>query len=83
MHSYWDNLFTIRGLRDAVEIAQILNENILRERFIMLRDEFEVNLNNSIKLAIKIHNIDYIPGCAELGDFDATSTTIAMFPCYE
>ena len=80
MHSYWDNLFTIRGLRDAVEIAQILNENILRERFIMLRDEFEVNLNNSIKLAIKNHNIDYIPGCAELGDFDATSTTIAILP---
>ena len=83
MHSYWDNFFTIRGLRDAVEIAQILNENTLRERFIKLRDEFEVNLNNSIKLAIKNHNIDYIPGCAELGDFDATSTTIAMFPCNE
>lgn len=83
MHSYWDNFFTIRGLKDAVEIAQILNEKDLQKRFVKLRDEFEVNLHNSIKLAIKNHNIDYIPGCAELGDFDATSTTIAMFPCNE
>jgi hypothetical protein len=27
--------------------------------------------------------IDYIPGCAELGDFDATSTTIALVPVCE
>ncbi len=83
MHSYWDNFFTIRGLRDAVEIAQLLNEKVLTERFIKLRDDFETNLLNSIKLAISNHKIDYIPGCAELGDFDATSTTIAMFPCNE
>ncbi len=31
MHSYWDDFFTIRGLRDAVEIAQILNEKELTE----------------------------------------------------
>ena len=80
MHSYWDNFFTIRGLKDAVQIAQILNEKELRERFVKLRDEFESNLLSSIKLAISNHNIDYIPGCAELGDFDATSTTIAIFP---
>lgn len=83
MHSYWDNFFTIRGLRDAVEIAQILNEKELKERFVKLRDEFETNLLSSIKLAISNHNIDYIPGCAELGDFDATSITIAIFPCNE
>ena len=26
------------------------------------------------------HGIDYVPGCADLGDFDATSTTIALAP---
>ncbi len=83
MHSYWDNFFTIRGLSDAVEIAKILNEKDLYKRFLKLKDEFEINLHNSIKLAIKNHNIDYIPGCAELGDFDATSTTIAIFPVNE
>ena len=32
---------------------------------------------------MKTHGIDYIPGCVELGDFDATSTTIALWPCGE
>jgi hypothetical protein len=30
-----------------------------------------------------VRGIDYIPGCVELGDFDATSTTIALTPCNE
>jgi hypothetical protein len=29
------------------------------------------------------HNIDYLPGAAELGDFDPTSTTIALSPVGE
>jgi hypothetical protein len=32
---------------------------------------------------MKVRGIDYIPGCVELGDFDATSTTIAISPCNE
>ena len=32
---------------------------------------------------MQVRNIDYIPGCVELGDFDATSTTIALTPCNE
>ena len=29
---------------------------------------------------MEIHGIDYVPGCADLGDFDPTSTTIALSP---
>jgi hypothetical protein len=29
---------------------------------------------------MKKHGIAYVPGCADLGDFDATSTTIALAP---
>ena len=29
------------------------------------------------------HNINYIAGCAELGDCDPTSTAIGMWPCDE
>jgi hypothetical protein len=32
---------------------------------------------------MKTRKINYIPGCVELGDFDATSTTIALTPCNE
>lgn len=83
MHSYWDNFFTIKGLKDAAEIQAILGESENYDRIAALRDTFRKNLYNSIDLAMKYKGIDYIPGCVELGDFDATSTTIALTPCNE
>lgn len=83
MHSYWDNFFTMKGLKDAAEIQKILGEKESYERIKKVRDTFNENLYNSLKLAMKTRNIDYIPGCVELGDFDATSTTIALTPCNE
>lgn len=83
MHSYWDNFFTVKGLKDAAEIQKILGEADNYRRIAAIRDTFTVNLYNSIDLAMKVRNIDYIPGCVELGDFDATSTTIALTPCNE
>lgn len=83
MHSYWDNFFIMKGLKDAVEIQKILGEKENYDRLKKIRDTFKTNLYNSINLAMKVRNIDYIPGCVELGDFDATSTTIALTPCNE
>jgi hypothetical protein len=83
MHSYWDNFFTVKGLKDAADIQHILGETENYERICRLRDTFTENLYNSIDLAMKYKGIDYIPGCVELGDFDATSTTIALTPCNE
>ena len=34
----------------------------------------------SLREAMAAHGIDYVPGSAELGDFDPTSTTIAFAP---
>jgi Bacterial alpha-L-rhamnosidase 6 hairpin glycosidase domain len=83
MHSYWDDFFVLKGLKDAVFIANLLNKKSESEEYANLRNEFRYNLYNSINLAMKNKKIDYIPGCAELGDFDATSTTIAVYPCDE
>ncbi len=83
MHSYWDNFFTLKGLKDATEIQRILGEKESYERIKGIRDTFRENLYRSIHLAMKTRHIDYIPGCVELGDFDATSTTIALTPCNE
>ncbi len=83
MHSYWDNFWAMRGLKDAVIIAEILKDDEAVQRFKILRDNFKKNLYHSLSLAIKNHGIDYIPGCADLGDFDATSTSIAIYPCNE
>ncbi|MFH0735605.1 MAG: discoidin domain-containing protein [bacterium] len=83
MHSYWDDFYTLKGLKDAVEIAKILNNVTDLERITKLRDNFRTNLYKSIELSTKMHKIDYIPGCVEKGDFDATSTTISLYPCNE
>ncbi len=83
MHSYWDNFFIMKGLKDAVEIQKILGETESYERIKKVRDTFKDNLYNSLQLAMKTRKIDYLPGCVELGDFDATSTTVALTPCNE
>lgn len=83
MHSYWDDFFTMKGLKDATEIQRILGDKESYERIKKVRDTFKDNLYSSLQLAMNIRKINYIPGCVELGDFDATSTTIALTPCNE
>lgn len=80
MHSYWDDFFTLRGLTDAVYIAEAVGDHATAAEWAALRDDFRRTLVDSIALARKIRHITYIPGCAELGDFDATSTAAAVFP---
>ena len=82
MHSYWDDFFALRGFKDAAEIARILGKPEAA-RFAAIRDEFRKDFYASIRLSMQQHKIDYIPGAAELGDFDATSTTIALNPADE
>jgi hypothetical protein len=79
-HSYWDDFFILRGLKDAATIAAVLGEKSLEGEFAAERDDFRKDLYASMRMAMKNRNIDYIPGCAELGDFDATSTTIGVSP---
>ena len=83
MHSYWDDFFILRGLKDAAEMARVLDDKQHVEHYQQLADDFAGALYSSIKLTMKTHGIDYIPGCVELGDFDATSTTVALWPCGE
>ncbi len=83
MHSYWDDFFGVKGLKDATAIAAILSEREYEEPFAAARDDFKKNLYASMKMAMANKGIDFIPGCVELGDFDATSTTIGLDPCGE
>jgi hypothetical protein len=80
MHSYWDNFWTLRGYKDAVQIAQWLGRDADAIRLAASRDQFRADLYASLEAATRRHGIDYLPGAAELGDFDATSSTIALAP---
>ncbi len=80
MHSYWDDFFAYRGYADAAYLAEVLDRGADRTRYAAARDTFGHDLAASIAAAMKEKGIDYVPGCAELGDFDATSTTVALTP---
>ncbi|HJR74741.1 MAG TPA: discoidin domain-containing protein [Luteimonas sp.] len=80
VHSYWDNFWALRGYKDAVEVAQWLGKTAEAKRFAASRDQFRDDLYASLQATAANHKIDYLAGSAELGDFDATSTTIALAP---
>jgi len=80
MHSYWDNFWALRGYKDAVWIAERLGKRDDAARMAAARDQFRADLDASLRAATARHGIDYLPGAAELGDFDPTSTTIALAP---
>lgn len=80
MHSYWDDFWALKGYDDALYLARSLGKGAQAKKIAASRDRFRKDLAASVRLAIKLHRIDYVPGCAELGDFDPTSTTIALSP---
>ena len=83
MHSYWDDFFALRGFKDAAAMATVLDHTADANRIGAMRDEFATDLYASIAAVMADRRIDYIPGAADLGDFDATSTTIAVTPVDE
>ncbi|HEX7801329.1 MAG TPA: discoidin domain-containing protein [Pseudoxanthomonas sp.] len=80
VHSYWDNFWALRGYKDAVDVALWLGKDEEAKRFAASRDQFHEDLYRSFDAAVRQHGIDFLPGSAELGDFDATSTTIGLAP---
>ena len=83
MHSYWDDFWALKGYKEAVAIATVLGHQEAATRLARQRDEFRDDLYASLAASTAAHRISYLPGCAELGDFDATSTTIALAPVGE
>jgi hypothetical protein len=80
MHSYWDDFWALRGWTDAVYLAAALGHADDARRLQGQRDEFAADLAASITRVAAQRGINFIPGAADLGDFDATSTTIALSP---
>ena len=80
MHSYWDDFWALKGYDAAAAAAAALGHRDAVVRLARERDEFRANLAASLRESMAAHGISYIPGAAELGDFDPASTTIALAP---
>lgn len=79
-YAYWDDFWALRGYKDAVQIAQALGDTAQAVRWAVSRDEFEADLGDSITATARHYQLDHIAGAADRGDFDATSTTMALNP---
>ena len=78
VHAYWDQFWALAGLRAAPQLANIVGDVDRFDAYVALRDAFEGDLVASVPRAMAMHAIDYVPGSVELGDYDPTSTAIAV-----
>ncbi len=80
MHSYWDNFWALAGWRDAVLLARAVGDEKRANELLAQHDEFKRELGKSLATSMAQHHITHLPGAAELGDFDATSSTMIFSP---
>ena len=73
VHSYWDDFFALKGLEDAAMLAEVAGRKV---SYGSMRQD----LAASIRRTIAEKKLDYVPGSAELGDFDPSATAIALSP---
>jgi len=76
VHSYWDDLFALRGLRDAAFLAEAMGDAERAQAWTALAEEFHRDLLASYQAAMELHHLDRLPASVELGDFDPTSTAV-------
>jgi hypothetical protein len=78
VHSYWDDFWAVRGLRDAALMAKVMGDENEAARLAGLRASFSENVRASLAATITQRDLDFVPGSVELVDFDPTSTAIAI-----
>jgi hypothetical protein len=79
-YSYWDSYWALRGYKDAVALAQAMGDGQRAEEWARWRDDFQEDLTRSVKATAARYGTDTLAGAADRGDFDPTSTTIALDP---
>lgn len=80
-HSYWDNFWALRGWQDGAFAARLLGRKDIEQWSLEQYELLKEGVLNTIQATVKFKRIKFIPGAAELGDFDATSTAIGFEPC--
>ncbi len=81
VHSYWDDFWTLRGLRDAVALAEALGRVDAAVRWRPLAARVERALFDSIEQTRSQRKLETIPASIEWADYDPTATAnaIALF----
>lgn len=78
VHSYWDDFWALRGLKDAAELALVLGDTGRAEHLEALRDDFRATLHVSIGRVMDERGIDFLPASVEWADPDPTALANAL-----
>ncbi|MFI5256807.1 MAG: discoidin domain-containing protein [Gemmatimonadales bacterium] len=79
-YSYWDDWWGVRGLDDAGTLATVVHDSATAARYRAAGAEMRREVVVSISASMQLHHLATLPGAAELGDLDPTSSTIALEP---
>ena len=80
MHSFWDNFWALAGWRDAARLARALGQVARADALDEEHGRFRSELQASLAATMAQHAIPHLPGAAELGDFDPSSSTLIFSP---
>lgn len=78
VHSYWDDFWALRGVRDAVDLAHVMGDGDAANRWKTLAEGLASALWAAIERTRGTHDLDFVPGSMEWADFDPTATAIAV-----
>nr|WP_145545315.1 discoidin domain-containing protein [Variovorax boronicumulans] len=79
-YAYWDDFWGLTGYADGVAMARALGETAAAAHWQAQQADFQRDVLASIALARRQYGMAAIPGAADRGDFDPTSTTVALAP---
>jgi hypothetical protein len=79
VHSYWDDFWALRGLRDAADLARAAGHEVSAQKWRALSARLAASLFASIEATRAQRRLDFIPGSIEWADFDPTATANAIY----
>jgi hypothetical protein len=79
VHSYWDDFWALRGVRDAADLARALGRHEAAAQSTALAARLARALFASIESTRARRGLDFIPGSVEWADFDPTATANAIY----
>lgn len=78
VHSYWDDFWALRGLRDAIELAGALGHPRHGDRWAATLARVSAGLLADIEATRARNDLDHIPASREWADFDPVATANAV-----
>jgi len=88
VHSYWDDFWALRGLRDTAFLADALGLDAEAERWKAAADDLGAAISTSMDVVMQERGLVTVPASVEWADFDPTAVSgaislvgaTAMFP---